>query len=253
MAPVYAAGAGAREAAVDAAAGADRGDGTRRRRRPCGSPAFAALAAPSPAPTRRLRRVMRFSRGAALLVTLNRAWRAGVLATAAFTSRAAASSASFRRCSARFEAVCLYTGAPLGVAYSREHVVPVSHTRGTAAAKDLQNVFPADRTVNSIRSNFRFVRLAGRRGAGGRADDGWWVDAKSGLFFPPRRARGAIARACLHVRLVHGVDVLERTIDADALRAWAALPLSDYERRHHEAAVAMGAEPNEFVAMLLLR
>lgn len=66
------------------------------------------------------------------------------------------------------------------------------------------------------------------------SEDEWIIDSKSGIFVPPLRARGIIARTVLYMldeypslqQEVHAI------IDSDALHLWQNVPESVYEVQH---------------------
>jgi endonuclease I len=64
------------------------------------------------------------------------------------------------------------------------------------------------------------------------------IDPKSGVFVPPHRARGIIARTVIYMLEEYPdlVDNVDAIIDCDALSQWSHLKITDYERRHHEFA-----------------
>jgi endonuclease I len=141
----------------------------------------------------------------------------------------------WRKASAQFDPQCVYTGKKLvlGASYSREHIVPVSQLKynGTAAGRDLHNIWPADICINTLRSNYRFVNMVSV------CEKEWFKDSKAGIFVPPLQARGIIARSVLYMQTKYNIPT-DSVIDSEALFQWKNIPPSKYEVRHHATAAA---------------
>ena len=131
---------------------------------------------------------------------------------------------STRQLTKLFEPICVYSGALLtDLTYSREHIFPVSRLKTQAARSDPHNVYPCDIAINLKRSSYRFT-------------DGpdMLISHKQKIFVPPQTpSRGIIARTCLRMQAVHGVD-LHKVIDEVTLRAWLEQypDVTAYEKRH---------------------
>jgi endonuclease I len=133
-----------------------------------------------------------------------------------------------------FEHTCLYTGEQLLLSktFSREHIVPVSRLKQVtpSAAQDLHNVWPSHVRINNARSNYRFVNMC----TIGQKD--WYIDKKTGIFVPPHRAQGVIARTALYMKSKYPELNLDQIIDSRALQTWQLIPPTKYELRHHARA-----------------
>ena len=151
---------------------------------------------------------------------------------------------------------CIYTLTPTVKTFSREHVVPVSAIRRAdlppslirVALADGHNIWPADRGVNSVRSNFTLVN---HWGLSPNLDE-WMVDTKAKVFAPPQASHGALARACLYMADKYGVDS-DTAIDYGALRLWRERPVTKYELEHHTAILSKQGTVNPFVIFELAK
>lgn len=131
---------------------------------------------------------------------------------------------STRQLTKLFEPICVYTGVLLtDLTRSREHICPVSKMKTQAARSDPYNIYPCDIAINLKRSSYQFM-------------DGpeMLISHKQKIFVPPQTpSRGIIARTCLRMQAVHGVD-LKKVIDDETLRAWLEQypDVTAYEKRH---------------------
>ena len=151
------------------------------------------------------------------------------------------------------------SGADQGEAdfWNREHVWPQSFgLKGTAAASDLHNLVPVDRTVNSARGNKAFDEARDRHAECGRCR------ASRDAWEPDPEVQGDVARIAFYMDVRYegadGVPDLvldDRLSSAEArfgerstLARWhCADPVSDEERRRHEAVARVQGNRNAFV------
>lgn len=128
---------------------------------------------------------------------------------------------SVRQIAKLFEPFCVYSSVLLtDITFSREHLVPVSKLKTAEARMDLINIYPCDLALNLKRSCYKFTE-----------GDQIFINTKQKTFVPGEQSKGLIARTCLYMHELHGVD-LTGVIDDDVLNLWLAHEISGYEIRH---------------------
>lgn len=157
---------------------------------------------------------------------------------------------SWRATTALFDPHCVYTGEHLtGQLFSREHIVPVCRLAlKPEAMKDFHNLWPALKSVNTARANYKFGVLD--------SFDTWQVDRVRGIFSPPRRAQGIIARTIIRMSELYPLVDMSKVIDFKALEIWQGYEITDYERQHDElasAAMRIAACSREYEQRLAVR
>lgn len=152
---------------------------------------------------------------------------------------------NWRKASGAFDPVCLYSQQVLEKGtFSREHIVPQSKLKalhnGRQAAHDLHNLWPVHTLINTKRSNYRFDECSKF------ADNTWYLDTCTKSFFPPKSARGTIARVCLYMLEMYDVDT-DAVLDPALLRLWSQLHPNKQELRHHSLAAKLQGNYNQHV------
>jgi endonuclease I len=156
----------------------------------------------------------------------------------------------------------IYTPGPVSNA-TLEHVVPCSVLArgrlGSAAARDLHNVFPTSGQLNSARSSLRFDEVAPRAVAALVEPEalgllpvghGNYVDRRRRVFCPRPDSRGVVARAVLHMCRAWGCAA-ESVVCGGERTLWrwhAEHPPRAAERLHNYVVLRCQNTTNPFVS-----
>jgi endonuclease I len=130
-----------------------------------------------------------------------------------------------------------------GITWNREHVWPQSYLGASAEnslaniASDLQNLKPANPSINSSRGNNAFVSGSGVYKLGG------------GGFYPGDADRGDIARILLYMHVRWGLTINTSTVgDLNLLLRWHKQdPVDNFERNRNELIYTYQGNRNPFI------
>lgn len=130
-----------------------------------------------------------------------------------------------------------------GIVWNREHVWPQSMLGASAdndvanIASDLQNLKPANPTINSNRSNLPFASGSGSHGF------------VSGGYYPGDADRGDIARILLYMHVRWNLIINTSTVgDINTLLRWHIQdPVDDFERNRNEVIYTQQNNRNPFI------